>query len=85
MGWVDRPSDYEMTTTAVSTTSTGRVLWIIWCLGWAAFWMFSLFALNIFAVVLVPLSLLAILLPVGKPRRVKHTIIERSGSDQIER
>jgi hypothetical protein len=50
--------------------STGRVLWIIWCLMWAGFWTFfglSAFLVGIvFTSPLVLLSALAILIPVGK-------------------
>jgi hypothetical protein len=48
--------------------STNRLIWILWCLAWAAFWLFL--ALFTFGLALIPmlLSLLAILAPVGKPR-----------------
>jgi len=50
--------------------STGRVLWIIWCLFWAGCW-FVTGALTLIGVVVcwpaAALSLLAILLPVGNP------------------
>lgn len=49
--------------------TTGRVLWIIWCLFWAGMW--ALGALTVIAapicLPLVVLSLFAILLPVGRP------------------
>ena len=49
--------------------STGRVLWIIWCLMWAGWWA----AMGCFLVLpwlLVIPSLGGLLLPVGRPRRV---------------
>jgi hypothetical protein len=49
--------------------STGRVMWIIWCCACALFWLLTLMVGNVFALVLVPGSLLAILLPVGKQRK----------------
>jgi hypothetical protein len=48
--------------------TTGRVLWIIWCCACALFWLVLGFTLLV-PWLLVPPSLLAILLPVGKPRR----------------
>jgi len=46
--------------------STGRVLWLIWCLGWAGFWLiFGWFLLG-FNLVLAVGAVAAILIPVGK-------------------
>jgi len=45
--------------------STGRVLWVLWCLGWSAFWFF-VGVFTILPLFLIPPSLLAILIPVGK-------------------
>jgi hypothetical protein len=47
-----------------------RAAWVIWCLAWAGFWTFSLLVGNLLAIVLIPISLLSILLPVGKTQRV---------------
>jgi len=49
--------------------STGRVLWIIFCCVWAGFWLLSLMVGNVFALILVPASLVAIFIPVGKTRK----------------
>lgn len=43
--------------------TTARMLWILWCLGWAAFWLLFIFPFGIpFGIG----SLIAIALPVGK-------------------
>jgi hypothetical protein len=55
-----------------------RVIWIIWCLGWAGFWTFTLLGGNPLAFFLAPLSLLAILIPIGK----KTTIVIRDERDK---
>jgi hypothetical protein len=47
--------------------TTGRVLWIIWCLAWAGFWIIAGWFLLGFNLVLAILSVVAIALPVGKP------------------
>jgi hypothetical protein len=46
-----------------------RLIWILWCLAWAAFWTFA--AVGTFGITLVftIASLLMILVPIGKPRR----------------
>lgn len=48
----------------MNTNSGLRVFWIIWCCFWAAFWMFSGFV-TLIGFFGVPLSLLAILIPIG--------------------
>jgi hypothetical protein len=48
--------------------STNRLIWILWCLAWTAFWTFLALATAGFTLILAGLSLLAILAPVGKPR-----------------
>jgi hypothetical protein len=47
--------------------STGRVLWLIWCLMWAAVW--TIAAVGTLGLTLIPaaLSVAAFWLPVGKP------------------
>lgn len=49
--------------------TTGRVIWIIWCLLWAGFWavtgLLSVVGIVVFGPIAV-LSVLAILLPIGK-------------------
>lgn len=52
--------------------STGRVLWIIFCCFMAACWAFFTFWTIIVPLVMVPLSLLAILIPVGKAPNRPH-------------
>lgn len=47
--------------------TTGRVLWVIWCLAWAGFWIIAGWFLLGFNLVLVILSVVAIALPIGKP------------------
>lgn len=50
--------------------TTGRVLWIIWCLCWAGAWFLAGLLTVVGVLVFWPLallSLLAILLPVGRP------------------
>lgn len=58
--------------------STGRVLWIIWCLAWAGSWALGTVVLPFFGIgfitwiislPLAVLSLLAILIPIGKVKR----------------
>jgi hypothetical protein len=44
-----------------------RVFWIIWCCFWALIWL-AIGLVGIFELLLVPLSLLAILIPVGRNR-----------------
>ena len=48
-------------------SSTGRVLWIIWCLSWAGFWFFAGLATLGIAWLGIPAALLCILIPVGSP------------------
>jgi hypothetical protein len=50
--------------------STGRVIWIIWCLWWAAGWAVSILFGDFFGILLAPLSALAILIPIGKTPRI---------------
>lgn len=47
--------------------TTGRVIWLIWCLLWAATWFFMGFGTLGLAWIGVPLSVAAYWLPVGKP------------------
>jgi hypothetical protein len=48
--------------------STGRVLWLIWCLAWAGFWFFwGFFTLGV-GFVLAGGSVACFCIPVGKPR-----------------
>jgi hypothetical protein len=49
--------------------STGRTLWIIFCCACAAFWFLLGFGTLFITWLFIPLSLLAILVPVGKTRR----------------
>lgn len=42
-----------------------RIFWIIWCSGWAFFWLLTGFFTFLLGWLFVPLSLLAILIPVG--------------------
>lgn len=51
-----------------NSDSTGRVLWIIFCCLMAAGWFFFTWFTVVIPLIMVPLSLLAIRLPVGKPR-----------------
>lgn len=46
--------------------STLRLFWIIWCCFWALGWLLIGFLTFFLGWLMVPLSLLAILLPVGK-------------------
>ena len=46
-----------------------RVAWIIFCLLWAGLWLFLGFWTLGLAWIGVPVSLLAILLPIGKEKR----------------
>lgn len=48
--------------------STGRVIWLVWCLGWAAFWFFVGFVSLGAGWILMAVSLLAFAIPVGKER-----------------
>ena len=51
--------------------STGRVIWVIWCLAWAGWWFVAGLLTLVGAVICWPaavLSLLAVVLPVGKTR-----------------
>jgi hypothetical protein len=48
--------------------SNARVFWIIWCCGWAFFWFVIGFFSFGLAWVMVPVSLIAILIPVGVDR-----------------
>jgi hypothetical protein len=48
--------------------STGRVLWLIWCLAWAGFWFFWGFATFGVGFLLAALSVGCFWIPVGKPR-----------------
>ena len=45
--------------------STGRVLWIIWCLAWAGFWTFCAVGTFGLTLILTAGSVAAIWLPVG--------------------
>jgi hypothetical protein len=46
--------------------SNVRIFWIIWCAFWALFWLLAGFFTFAFGWILVPLSLFAILIPVGQ-------------------
>lgn len=59
--------------------STGRVLWIIFCCFMAACWFFFTWWTFVIPLVMVPLSLLAILLPVGKGPRGQYQPRPASG------
>jgi hypothetical protein len=48
--------------------STGRVLWLIWCLAWAGFWFFWGFATLGVGFLLAGASVGCFWIPVGKPR-----------------
>jgi hypothetical protein len=48
--------------------STGRVLWLIWCLAWAGFWFFWGFATLGVGFLLAGASVGCFLIPVGKTR-----------------
>jgi hypothetical protein len=50
---------------------TVRIFWIIWCCFWALGWLLIGFFTFLFGWLMVPLALLAILLPVGKPSQSK--------------
>ena len=47
--------------------TTGRVLWLIWCLAWAGSWFFAGFVTFGLGFILAALSVAAFWLPVGKP------------------
>jgi hypothetical protein len=49
--------------------STARVLWLIWCLAWAGFWVFLVFATLGFSLILAAGSVAAFWIPVGVERR----------------
>lgn len=51
-----------------TSNSNVRVFWIIWCSGWAFFWFVLGFVSFGIAWVMVPVSLLAILIPFGVNR-----------------
>ena len=72
--------------------STGRVLWIIWCLFWAASWFTSgvLAVLSFFgaplALLFFPLAILsvvAILIPVGRPARATCPVCGAQGDPAL--
>lgn len=63
--------------------STGRVLWIIWCLAWAAFWFFMGFATVGLAWIATAGSIACIWIPVGKPPRDRIAEVMRA-HDQYE-
>lgn len=46
--------------------STGRIIWIVFCLGWVGFWLIFGWFLPGLNVILAILSGLAILIPIGK-------------------
>lgn len=48
--------------------STLRLFWIIWCCFWALGWLLIGFLTFLLGWLMVPVSLLAILLPIGKSR-----------------
>jgi hypothetical protein len=50
--------------------STGRVLWLIWCLAWAGFWTLAAFGTLGLTLILAAGSVAAFWLPVGKPPAV---------------
>lgn len=45
--------------------TNARIFWIIWCSMWALFWLLAGFFTFLVGWLLVPVSLLAILIPVG--------------------
>jgi len=49
-----------------------RMLWILWCLAWTAAWTFAGLFTFLFAWLLVPVSLAAILIPIGGAPRAAH-------------
>ncbi|MDA8185197.1 MAG: hypothetical protein M0035_12385 [Actinomycetota bacterium] len=46
--------------------STLRIFWIIWCCFWALGWLLVGFFTFLLGWVMVPISLLAIFIPIGK-------------------
>jgi hypothetical protein len=50
------------------TTNNIRPFWIAWCCAWAVGWFFVGLFTFLVGWVFVPMSLLAILIPVGAPR-----------------
>jgi hypothetical protein len=57
-----------------------RLFWIIWCLVWAGFWFLSGFFTVFIGWIGVPISLLLLLLPVGKgPRPKAYHIPDKPG------
>lgn len=51
-----------------------RIFWIIWCSFWALFWLFSWWFTFGIGLLGVPISLLAILIPIGAdPNRAYTT------------
>ena len=48
--------------------STLRIFWIIWCCFWALGWLLIGFFTFLLGWLMVPVSLLAILIPVGRAR-----------------
>lgn len=50
--------------------TTGRTLWIMFCLGWVGFWLiFGWFFLPVINVMLALGSIIMIAIPIGKPQR----------------
>jgi hypothetical protein len=46
--------------------STGRIIWITFCLGWVGFWTLTILLGNVFGLILAPLSIIACFFPVGR-------------------
>lgn len=59
---------------------TGRALWVIWCCAWAGVWTVLGFVF-VLPWLLVPFSLLAVLLPVGR----RAPVVVVSQAQAIER
>lgn len=61
--------------------STGRVLWLIWCLAWAGTWFFVGFATLGIGWILAALSVAAFWLPVGKPGPLPQVLAEHERAE----
>lgn len=63
--------------------STVRVFWIIWCCFWALGWMLVGLFTFLLGWLMVPVSLLAILLPVGNTRGPKFVSFPDAPNSQM--
>jgi hypothetical protein len=63
--------------------STLRVFWIIWCCFWALGWLLVGFLTFFLGWLMVPVSLLAILLPVGKSHPPKVVYFPNAPQDPL--